>query len=128
MSETISFECCEYPMKVCDETIRGSEISNNNGVTINIYQLHQKGLENYYSHELDLPDDVLNINHDIIIPIHYTKNTNKYATHIDSLDLVDNENNKGHCVHIKDFNKLTGANGKHRTHYCKQCVQPCSSG
>ena len=79
MSETISFECCEYPMKVCDETIRDFEISNNNRVSINIYQVHQKELENYYSNELDLTDDVLNANHDIIMTRYYTKHTNKYA-------------------------------------------------
>ena len=58
MSETISFECCEYPMTVCDERIRDFEISNNNRVSINIYQVHQKELEIYHCNELDLPDDV----------------------------------------------------------------------
>ena len=32
-----------------------------------------------------------------------------------------------HFVYIKDFDKLMGANGKHRTYYCKHCVQPFSS-
>ena len=89
MSETISFECCAYPMKICDETIRDFEISNNNRVVkINIYQVHQKELENYSSNEFDLPEDVLNTNHDIIIPIYYTINNNKYAKHIDLLYLL----------------------------------------
>ena len=51
MSETISFECCEYPMKICDEAIRDSDISNNNRVSINIYQVHQNELEIYYYNE-----------------------------------------------------------------------------
>ena len=42
MSETISFECCEYPMKVYDETVRDFEISNNNRLSVNVYQVHQK--------------------------------------------------------------------------------------
>ena len=42
LSGTISFECCEYPMKVCDEAIRDLEISNNDRVSINIYQVHQR--------------------------------------------------------------------------------------
>ena len=41
MSETISFEFCEYPMKVCDETIGDFGISNNNRVSVNICQVHQ---------------------------------------------------------------------------------------
>ena len=32
ISETISFECCAYPMKVCNETTRDFEISNNDRV------------------------------------------------------------------------------------------------
>ena len=127
MSQKISFECCEYPMKVCDDTIREFEMSNVNRVSINIYQVHEKELQNHYTNELDLPDDVLNTNHEIIIPIYYTKNTNKYAQHIDLLYLIDSETNKEHFVYIKDFNKLMGSNGKHRTYYCKHCVQPFSS-
>ena len=110
-SENISFDCCEYPMKVCDETIRDFEISNNNRLSINMYQVHENELHNYYNNELDLPDDVFNRNEDVIIPIYYTKNTNKYATHIDLLYLTDNKNNKEHFVYIKDFNKLMGSNG-----------------
>ena len=127
MSQKISFECCEYPMKVCDDTIREFEMSNGNRVSINIYQVHEKELQNHYTNELDLPDDVLNTNHEISIPIYYTKNTNKYAQHIDLLYLIDSETNKEHFVYIKDFNKLMGSNGKHRTYYCKHCVQPFSS-
>ena len=41
--------------EVCDETIRDLEISNNNTVSINIYQVHQKELETYYSNDLDVP-------------------------------------------------------------------------
>ena len=127
MSETISFEGCEYPMKVCDKTIRDFEISKNNRVSFNIYQVHQKELENRYSNELDLQDNVLNSKHDIIIPIHYIKNINKYAKHIGLLYLLDSEHKKEHFVYIKDFNKLKGSNGKRRTYYCKQCVQPFRS-
>ena len=43
MAETISCECCEYPMKVCDESIRDFEIPNDKRAPINIYQVHQKG-------------------------------------------------------------------------------------
>jgi hypothetical protein len=67
----LSFECCEYPMEDCDEIIRDFGISNDSRVSINIYQVHQKELGNYYSSELDLPDDVLNANNDIIVPIYY---------------------------------------------------------
>ena len=37
MSETISFDCCEYPMKVRDETISDFEISNGSRVSIKTY-------------------------------------------------------------------------------------------
>ena len=36
-------------------------------------------------------DDVLNKNSDRIIQKYYTKNTNKYATHIDLLYFIDTE-------------------------------------
>ena len=74
MSETISFECCEYPMKVCDGTSSDLEVSNNNRVSVNIWQGHQKDFANYYSNELDLPYNVLKINHDITIPTYYIRN------------------------------------------------------
>ena len=73
MSGTIPFECCEYPMEVCDETITDCETSNLNRASTNICHVHQKQVEIYYCSKLDLPDDVLNTNNDIIIPIYYTK-------------------------------------------------------
>jgi len=66
LSDTISFECCEFPMKIRDETISEFEISNNNRVSINIYQVHEKELEYYYNTELDSSDDVSNRNNDLI--------------------------------------------------------------
>ena len=41
--------------------------------------------------------------------------------------MVDSESNEEHFLYIKDFNKLMGSDGKHRTYYCKNCVQPFSS-
>ena len=91
-------ECCEYPMKVCDETVGDFEISHDSRVSINIYHAHQKVLENYYRNELDLPDDVLNATNDMTIPIYKTRTINKYAKPIDLLYVIDIENNKEHCV------------------------------
>jgi len=113
--------------EVCDETIRDFGISNNGRASSNIYQVHQKELENYNSNELDSSDDVLNKSNDLVIPIYYTKNIKKYAKQIDLLDVVDGTNNKEHLVYIKDLYKLMGTDGKHRTYFCKHCVQPCSS-
>ena len=59
MSETISFECCAYPMKICDETIRDFEISNDNRVSIDVYQVHQT-MWKYINNEFDSSEDVLN--------------------------------------------------------------------
>ena len=78
----VFFECCEYPMKVCDEAHRDFETSNDNRVSINIHQVHQKELQICYSNEFDLPDDVLNTTNDIIRPMYHIKNTNNYAKHI----------------------------------------------
>ena len=79
-------------MKVSDDTIREFEMLNDNNISINIFQVHEKELENFHSNELDLHD--LNTNQEIIIPIYYTKNTNKYATHIDLLYLIDKDTDK----------------------------------
>jgi hypothetical protein len=106
-------------MIVCDETLRDFEISNNSRVIkINIYQVHPKELENCYSNEFDLPENVLSTDHDIIIPIYYTINTSKYAKRIDLCS---------YFIVIKDISKLMGANGKRRTYSCKHCVQPFSN-
>jgi len=59
-------------MKVWDGIIRDFEISNDSTISVSIYQVHQKELDNYYSNELNLPDDVLTTNNDIITPIDYT--------------------------------------------------------
>ena len=114
-------------MKVCDGPIRDFEVSNNDRISINIYQVHQRELDNYDNDELDSSDDVLNKDNDLIIPIYYTEKSNRYAKHIDVLHLVDSEKNKEHFVYIKDFNKLVSTDGKHITYYCKHCVQPISS-
>ena len=56
-------------------------------------------MEYYYNNEFDSLDDDSNKNNDLIITIYYTKNTNKYAKHIDLPPLVDSENNKEHVVY-----------------------------
>ena len=87
---------------------------NANRVSINIYQVHEKELQNHYTNELDLPYDVLNTNQDIFIQIYYTKTLTSMQKR-DLLYLIDSENNKEHFVYIKGFNKLMGSNGKHNS-------------
>ena len=45
LSDAMSFECCEYPIEICDETVSDFEISSGNRVSINIHQAHQLELE-----------------------------------------------------------------------------------
>ena len=53
--------------------------------------------------------------------MYITKDTEPNVTHIDSLHIVD-EDDTGHCVYFKNFEKLMGTSGKHKGYYCKHCL------
>ena len=53
--------------------------------------------------------------------MYITKNTKSTTIHIDLLHIVDEDNN-GHFIYIKDFEKLMGSSGKHKGYYCKRCL------
>ena len=55
-----------------------------------------------------------------------TQNTKSNVIHIDLLHIVD-EDNTGHFVYIKDFEKLMGSSGKHTGYDCKHCSSKFTS-
>ena len=58
--------------------------------------------------------------------MYITKNIKPNVIHIDLLHIVDEDNN-GHLVDIKDFEKLIGTRGKHKGYYCKRCLSKFTS-
>jgi len=58
--------------------------------------------------------------------MYITKNIKSNVIRIGLLHIAD-EDNDGHCVYIKDFEKLMGTSGKHKGYHCKHCVSKFTS-
>ena len=56
----------------------------------------------------------------------YNKNTTPHVIHVDLLH-IDDEDNNGHFVCIKDFEKLMGTCGNHKSYHCKHCLSKFTS-
>ena len=52
--------------------------------------------------------------------MYITKNSKPNVIPLELLHIVDEDNN-GHFVYIKDFEKLMGTSDKHKGYYCKHC-------
>ena len=147
-SKYVNFDNCNFPMEIDDDvnnSIEEFEKDNGNRISINVYGIHKDikkhgddSLIGDYVNNIDESRQSNNINKDdrlliteddydkYIFPMYITKNTKPKAIHIDLLHIVDEDNN-GHFVYIKDFEKLMGSSGKHKGYYCKHCLSKFTS-
>ena len=122
-------EHCNFLMEIDDDEIHEIEEFvkyNGNSISINVYGIHKDikkqcadSLVGEYMNNIDESRQLNNIDkHDrllrteddydtSIFPMYITKNTKPNTIHIDLLHIVDEDNN-GHFVYIKDFEKLSG--------------------